>query len=373
MNHLRFHLIILLVIVLCATHSTAATDTTKMVRIEGGEFLMGATDTTDWPGELPQHRVRISSFYMDVTEVTNQQFADFVKATGYITIAEQPVDWEQIKKQVPVGTPKPPDSVLQPGSLVFVQPRQMVDLNNASHWWKWVVGASWRHPEGPGSSIDNRMDHPVVHVTYDDAVAYAAWVGKSLPTEAEWEYASRGGVQGARYHWGNNDASDTTPPCNIWQGQFPIQNTLADGALRTNRVGSYAPNAFGLYDMAGNVWEWCSDKYRADAYEYPNSRIAEQSNKREERVIPSDSEERTFNREERVIPSDSEERIVVDPTGPSDSWDPNDAVPTTLKHVIRGGSFLCHRGYCESYRNSARRGETPDTGMSHIGFRCVRR
>lgn len=350
MTHVRNHLICFVVMVLCATRTIAAADTTRMAWIEGGEFLMGATDTTDWPGELPQHRVRVSGFYMDVTEVTNRQFADFVKATGYVTIAEQPVDWEQIRKQVPEGTPKPPDSVLQPGSLVFVQPPQMVDLTDPSYWWKWTVGANWRHPEGPGSTITDRMDHPVVHVSFADAQAYAAWAGKSLPTEAEWEYASRGGVQGARYHWGNNDASDITPPCNIWQGQFPIENTKADGALRTNRVGSYAPNAFGLYDMAGNVWEWCADKYRADAYEYPNNRMAEQPNNQKDH-----------------------QPLTTDPTGPSDSWDPNDAVPSTLKHVIRGGSFLCHRGYCESYRNSARRGETPDTGMSHIGFRCVRR
>lgn len=327
-----------------------------MIWVEGGEFLMGATDTTDWPGELPQHRVRVSGFYMDVTEVTNAQFAAFVAATGYVTTAERPVDWEEIKKQVPPGTPKPPDSVLQPGSLVFVQPATMVDLTDASHWWRWTVGASWRHPEGPGSSIDTRMNHPVVHVTYEDAVAYATWAGKSLPTEAEWEYASRGGKQNERYHWGNADASDNAPPCNIWQGQFPIQNTLADGALRTNAVGSYPPNAFGLYDMAGNVWEWCADKYRADAYE---QRVASS----EQRVQSS----------EHVIPSVSEEPLTTDPKGPDDSWDPNDPVPANLKHVIRGGSFLCHRGYCESYRNSARRGETPDTGMSHIGFRCVRR
>jgi formylglycine-generating enzyme required for sulfatase activity len=233
-------------------------------------------------------------------------------------------------------------------------PKKMVDLTDPSYWWKWTIGANWRHPEGPGSDITERMDHPVVHVSFEDASAYAAWAGKSLPTEAEWEYASRGGRQNERYHWGNDDASDSTPPCNIWQGQFPIENTLADGALRTNAVGSYPPNAFGLHDMAGNVWEWCADKYRADAYELESNRITEQPNNRNHQPSTTDHQP-----------------LTIDPKGPDDSWDPNDPVPTVLKHVIRGGSFLCHRGYCESYRNSARRGESPDTGMSHIGFRLV--
>ncbi len=331
----------LLLIILAPFHPRTLPPLTdsSMVFIRGAEFLMGASDSLDWPGELPQHRVVVSDFYMDKHEVTNREFEAFVNATGYVTTAERPVDWEEIKKQVPPGTPKPPDSVLQPGSLVFTMPKRMVDLTDASNWWKWTVGANWRHPEGPGSTITERMDHPVVHVSFEDAKAYAAWIGKSLPTEAEWEYASRGGKQNERYHWGNADASDTTPPCNIWQGQFPIENTMADGALRTNHVGSYPPNGYGLYDMAGNVWEWCEDRYRADTYE-----------QRTDHQPPT-----------------------TNPTGPDESWDPNDPVPTTLKHVIRGGSFLCHRGYCESYRNSARRGESPDTGMSHIGFRLVAR
>ena len=187
------------------------------------------------------------------------------------------------------------------------------------------------------------MDHPVVHVSFDDAAAYAAWAGKRLPTEAEWEYAARGGLQGARYPWGDADVSDTTPSCNIWQGSFPSLNTTADGAERTAPVGSYPPNNYGLHDMAGNVWEWCSDRFRADAYL------------------------------QRAADNEQGETLIVDPEGPADSWDPNDAVPASVKRVIRGGSFLCHRDYCESYRNSARRGEAPDTGMSHIGFRCVAR
>jgi len=314
-----------------------------MVWIPGGTFLMGSSDPSEWPGELPQHEVAITGFFMDAHEVTNRDFRRFVEATGYVTIAERPVDWEQIRQQVPAGTPKPPDSVLQPGSLVFVMPSEPVSLNDPSAWWRWTIGANWRKPEGPGSTIDDRLDHPVVHIAYDDALAYAEWCGKRLPTEAEWEYAARGGLQGARYPWGNADASDTTPPCNIWQGDFPSNNTLADGALRTSAVASFAPNGYGLYDMAGNVWEWCADRFRADAYE-----------------------QRAAGSEQRVIE-------VVDPTGPSDSWDPNDPVPTSVKNVIRGGSFLCHRGYCESYRVSARRGESPDTGMSHLGFRCVKR
>jgi len=276
---------------------------------------------------------------MDVTEVTNAQFRAFVEATGYKTVAERPVNWEELKKQVPPGTPKPPDDMLQPGSLVFTPPDHPVSTTDASQWLSWTPRANWRQPEGPGSSIEGRENHPVVHVAWEDAAAYATWAGKRLPTEAEWEFAARGGLSGSRFVWGNEPVSDDKPQANIWQGEFPWKNLQYDGYVRTAPVRSFPPNGYGLYEMAGNVWEWCSDQYRADEYV------------------------------RRV--SASTGSVLVNPTGPHDSWDPDDAVPTITKRVIRGGSFLCHRTYCSSYRPSARRGQSPDTGMSHLGFRCV--
>jgi formylglycine-generating enzyme required for sulfatase activity len=277
---------------------------------------------------------------MDATEVTNAQYREFVKATGYKTVAERPLDWEELKKQVPPGTPKPADDVLQPGSVVFMPPDQPVALNNVQNWWQWTVGANWQHPEGPNSNLDGRDQHPVVHIAFEDAVAYAKWADKRLPTEAEWEFAARGGLERKRFTWGDQPYDDEKPLCNIWQGEFPWKNTLTDKYLRTAPVKTFPPNGYGLYEMAGNVWEWCSDFYRADAYV------------------------------RRTVQSKGE--VIENPKGPNDSWDPNDAVESNPKHVIRGGSFLCHVTYCESYRPSARRGEAPDTGMSHLGFRCVK-
>lgn len=330
-------------IIVLALHGGVAKqqlDTTSMVHVPGRTFLMGSVGVEDPENEKPQHRVRVVDFWMDSTEVTNAQYETFVKATGYVTVAERPVSWEQIRLQVPPGTPKPPDSLLQPGSLVFTMPRAGTSTDDVAQWWKWMIGANWRHPEGPGSDILTRMNHPVVHIAYEDAQAYAAWAGKRLPTEAEWECAALAGATSARYTWGNNSPTDTDSIANIWQGTFPYLNTERDGYLRTAPIRSYKPNALGLYDMAGNVWEWCSDQFRADAYE---QRIERHPN-----------------------------AVIHNPQGPTTSWDPNDGVPSTRKHVIRGGSFLCHASYCESYRVSARRGETPDTGMSHLGFRCVR-
>jgi sulfatase modifying factor 1 len=310
-----------------------------MVWIRGGEFTMGTSDPTAWNTEKPPHRVRVDGFWMDATEVTNAQFRAFVEATGYKTVAERPVDWNELRKQVPPGTPKPPDEQLQPGALVFTPPDHSVPLNDVSGWWTWTTGADWRHPEGPGSTIASREDHPVVHVAWEDAVAYAVWAGKRLPTEAEWEYAARGGLDGKRFIWGDEETTDANPRCNIWQGEFPWKNTLKDRFARTAPVKSFAPNGYGLFDMAGNVWEWCSDQFRADDYS-------------------------------RLVARQHGEP-VVNPTGPADSWDPNEAIESTPKRVIRGGSYLCHKSYCESYRPSARRGLTPDTGMAHVGFRCV--
>lgn len=314
-----------------------------MVWIPGGTFRMGSTDPLARPDESPIHTVRVDGFWMDATEVTNAQFAEFVKATGYNTIAERGIDWEEMKKQVPPGTPKPPQEELAPGSLVFSQPAKHEDAKTPASWWAWVPGASWKHPEGPGSSIDARQDHPVVHIAYPDAVAYSKWAGKQLPTEAQWEYAARGGLMGKVNSWGDEPVDPTR--CNTWQGEFPYTNTSLDGHAGAAPVKSFAANGFGLYDMAGNVWEWCSDLYHMEAY---SMRVA----------TPSSS----------AVPEP--ERIFANPLGPDVSYDPRNPHEPTLR-VIRGGSFLCHDSYCASYRPSARMATSPDTSLSHTGFRCV--
>lgn len=306
-----------------------------MVWIPAAEFTMGADDSEAWNVEKPAHRVYVDAFWIDATEITNAQFAAFVKTTGYRTVAERPVDWETLKEQLPPGTPKPSEESLRPGSLVFVQPSEPVGVDDHTKWWRWTVGADWRHPEGPESSIRTRLDHPVVQVAWEDAAAYCEWAGKRLPTEAEWERAARGGRDGASFVWGNDPASDQDPQANIWQGAFPIQNTKADGFVTTAPVKSYPPNGFGLFDMAGNVWEWCSDWYRVDEY-----------------VRRCGG------------------GVVNNPRGPDRSFNPNH--PYEKQRVLRGGSYLCHRSYCTAYRPSARRGGAVDTGMSHIGFRCAR-
>lgn len=309
----------------------------EMVLIPSGEFMMGTEGQTANRNEQPAHRVRVSAFWMDKHEVTNAQFRLFVEATRYVTTAEKPPDWEELKLQLPPQTPKPSADKLVAGSMVFTPPKVPVSINNAALWWSWTPGASWNHPEGPSSNLDGRENHPVVQVSWDDAVAYAKWAGKRLPTEAEWEYASRGGKASQKFPWGNEGLTETDgTKANVWQGNFPNLNTKVDGWERTAPVESYPANGYGLYDMAGNAWEWCSDWYRADAYA-----------------------RRATN------------KVIDNPRGPGESWDPNEPNPNAPKRVMRGGSFLCHVSYCESYRNAARRGNTPDTGMSHVGFRCV--
>lgn len=304
-----------------------------MVWVPGGEFVMGATDDEGRPDEYPAHRVKVNGFWMDETEVTNARFREFVEATGYVTTAEKAPKWEEMKQQLPPGTPKPHDSLLVASSLVFTPPDHSVPLNNAAQWWSWVKDADWKHPEGQGSSIEGKDDHPVVHISWDDANAYAKWAGKRLPTEAEWEFASRGGLDDNKYPWGDEDIESGKPKANTWQGTFPNKNTDWDEYGFSAPVKSFSPNGYGLYNMAGNVWEWCADWYRNDYY-------AQLKNKNTE-----------------------------NPAGPDDSYDPME--PTVSKKVIRGGSFLCNASYCKGYRVTSRMKSSPDTGMQHTGFRCV--
>lgn len=307
-----------------------------MVRIPGGEFLMGTDSNLGRAEEKPAHRVRVDGFWMDETEVTNAQFRRFVEAAGYVTTAEKAPTVEEILRQSPPGTPPPSKEKLVPGSLVFTPTPAPVSLDDYSQWWKWRPGASWRHPEGPGSSLDGKEDHPVVHVSWDDAIAYAKWADRRLPTEAEWEFAARGGLDGKPYVWGDESPGQGGKwQANIWQGDFPSRNRAEDGYEGTAPVKSYPPNGYGLYDMAGNVWEWCSDFYRPDLYR----RRAGQG-------------------------------VSINPTGPASSFDPRH--PFGPSRVQRGGSFLCCDSYCSRYRPSARHGCSPDTGMSHVGFRCVK-
>lgn len=308
-------------------------DKEQMVLIPEGTYTMGAVDDKGRPDEYPPHVVSVSAFYMAAHEVTNADFRAFVQATGYQTVAERDVDWEVMKNQVAPGTPKPHDSLLLAGSLVFSPPNHEVDLSDFTQWWSWKTGADWQHPQGPGSNIEGKDDHPVTQVCWFDAVAYCEWVGGRLPTEAEWEWAARAGRQDAIYSWGNEFVEDGEAKANSWQGGFPYDNLATDGFSTTAPVGSFEPNPWGLYDMSGNVWEWCSDYYRADEYARHHN------------------------------------DTLFDPKGPKQSYDPRD--PYDKKRVQRGGSFLCNEEYCASYRISARMPGAPDTGMPHLGFRVV--
>ena len=308
---------------------------TEMVFIKGGVFSMGGDGKKGKADEYPKHLVQVYDFYMDQTEVTNEQFAQFVLQTGYVTTAEQYINWEEMRKQLPAYTQKPADELLNPGSFVFVPSQTQVNLSDFSQWWMWVEGASWKSPRGPGSDIIGKEKYPVVHISWEDANAYCAWAGKRLPTEAEWEFAARGGLENNVYPWGNVLSEAQTAPCNYWQGAFPYNNTGKDGFFESAPVQSYNPNGYGLYDMAGNVWEWCADYYHHDYY-------------------------KDFARV----------KVADNPLGPSFSYDPDE--PNVAKRVMRGGSYLCNEINSTGYRSAARMKSTKDSGMEHLGFRCVR-
>jgi formylglycine-generating enzyme required for sulfatase activity len=306
--------------------------------IPPGEFAMGTDDPRSMANERPAHRVRVDGFWMDEHDVTNAEFRRFVEATRYVTTAETAPNWEEIRKHLPPVTPRPSDLRTEPGSLVFTPTPRPVPLDDLSQWWSWIGGADWRHPSGPGSNIDGKDDYPVVQASWDDAAAYAKWAGKRLPTEAEWEHAARGGLESKRFVWGDEFRPGGQWMANTYQGEFPVRDAGEDGFIGPSPVGSFPPNGYGLYDMAGDVWQWCSDLYRADA------------------------------------PAQCAAKGCCDnPPGPRDCWDPTDPAgfASAPRRVIKGGSFLCNPDYCESYRPSARRGTPPDTGTSHTGFRCV--
>lgn len=285
--------------------------------------------------ELPVHKVHVDGFWMDETEVTNAQFQKFVKATAYITTAEKKPEWSELKKQLPPNTPEPPASNMVPGALVFHPTKGPVSLKDYSQWWAWTPGASWKHPNGPDSSIDKAKTLPVVQVSYFDAVAYCNWAGKRLPTEAEFEFAARGAMPCKTYMWGDEPPDAKVHGINFWQGGFPYSQVARDGYLLSAPVKSFPANKYGLYEIIGNVWEWVSDWYRPDYYQ----KLSKESD------------------------------VARNPLGPDDSYDPDE--PYMAKRVTRGGSFLCNDRYCASYRPSARMKEAPDTGMSHLGFRGV--
>ena len=301
---------------------TAQTET-GLVWLDGGEYRMGSDE--HYAEEAPAHRVHVDGFWIGATAVTNRDYAAFVRATRYRTVAERPLD--------PADFPGAPAENLVPGSMVFTGTPGPVDLRHLSQWWAWTPGANWRRPLGPGSSIGQRAEHPVVHVAYEDAEAYADWMGARLPTEAEWEFAARGGREGMRFTWGDEPEAAGEARANYWHGEFPWRADSGYGS--TTPVGSFAANAYGLFDMAGNVWEWTSDWYRGhqgDACCIPENPVG-------------------GTREDSI---DGTERF---------------AIP---RKAVKGGSFLCADSYCQRYRPSARRAQMVDTGMSHIGFRLAR-
>ncbi len=309
-------------------HAPGSAAPPGMIWIPGGSFRMGSDH--HYPEEKPAHAVRVDGFWIEPTSVTNADFARFVEATGYVTSAEKPAN--------PADYPGAQPEMLVPSSVVFAKPAGRVDLRNHYNWWAYVAGADWRHPRGPGSSIADLMDHPVVHVNFADAEAYARWAGRELPTEAEWEFAARGGLDGAEFAWGDEFTPGGTPMANTWQGEFPWQNLMEDGYEWTAPVRSYPPNGYGLFEMTGNVWEWTTDWYQ----EHGKIRKA---------------------------------CCTIDnPRGcgdPAQTYDPATPGITIPRKVMKGGSHLCAPNYCRRYRPAARMPQAIDTSTCHLGFRCV--
>lgn len=305
--------------------AVAGEDSHGMVWIPGGRFWMG---TDHMPDAQPVHQVEVNGFWMDQTDVTNEEFARFVKATAYVTVAERPLDPKEFRSLAAED--------LAPGSVVFTAPSGPISLDDPLAWWKFVKGANWRHPEGPRSDLRGKEKYPVVHIAWADAEAYAKWAGKRLPTEAEWEFAARGGRDRQDYPWGNDLKPGGKWKANTFQGHFPDKNTSEDGYAGAAPVASFEPNDFGLYDMSGNVWQWVSDWYRPDYY----AQLGEGG------------------------------QAALNPQGPPDSFDPLE--PGVHKRVQKGGSFLCTDQYCERYMPGARGKGDAETGTNHVGFRCVR-
>ncbi|HEY1268387.1 MAG TPA: formylglycine-generating enzyme family protein [Candidatus Binatia bacterium] len=301
----------------------------NMVWVPGGTFLMGSN--RHYAEEAPAHSVSVDGFWIDQYTVTNDDFRHFVEATGYITVAERPPD--------PADYPGAKPELLVPASVVFQKPSGPVDLRDCFQWWSYVPGATWRHPEGPASSLKDRSRHPVVHVAFEDAVAYAEWIGKELPTEAEWEFAARGGLEGAEFVWGDEFAPGGKYMANTWQGRFPWENLKNDGFEGAAPVGSFAPNGYGLYDMAGNVWEWTTDWYQPHAQAVHSCCGS------------------------------------VNPRGGDrdQSYDATAAGGSIPRKVMKGGSYLCAPNYCRRYRPAARMAQPVDTSTCHLGFRCIAR
>lgn len=308
----------------CGAAQAANNGTEGMVFIPGGSFLMGSERF--YLEERPVRQVTVDGFWIDEHPVTNAEFASYVDTTGYLTVAERPVH--------PADYPFADPNLMVPGSAVFQQPAGPVDLRDIRNWWAYVPGASWRYPEGPGSTILGREDHPVVHVAYEDAQTYARWLGKSLPTEAEWEYAARGGLEGATYPWGEDLKPHGKTMANTWEGAFPWENIRDGGHYGTSPVKSFSPNGYGLYDCVGNVWEWTTDEFSRG-------------------------------------PSLAAGKACCTPSEASVNCDRGRGSEVLPPRVVKGGSFLCASNYCLRYRPAARQPEPCDTSTCHLGFRCV--
>ncbi len=337
--------IILIVIVACKKEANKSTEIKNqkefnspdgMVWVNGKTFLQGAkeSDIYAMSREKPAHKVTVDGFFIDITEVTNKQFKKFVDATKYVTVAERKIDWKIMKTQLPPDTPKPHDSILQPGSLIFNKNvNAVVSMNNYGQWWTWKIGANWKQPSGPNSTIEGKDNYPVVHIALEDALAYCKWANRRLPTEAEWESAAQGDHKNNIFTWGN-DNTVLNSNANTWQGVFPIKNKSKDGFEFISPVKSYPPNSIGLYDVLGNVWELTADLFNMNHYKELDV-----------------------------------SKVIMNPTGAKKSYSP--ANPNQVEHVMKGGSFLCHESYCASFRISSKMGVAIDSGSDHVGFRTI--